>query len=218
MRIVNNGWIRSPFEYYDIERGAVAILGNGPTLNDFQLDKLSIPTIGVNRSYKKVKSKYHCFVTPRILNSVLAGWLRGTGAIFCPRDAFVLNRPIATSDPGHSHWGNVGIPYVPVDNNWDGPFHYDLTNSVNASFGGILGIITAMWLGYRDLYLIGFDGDGRHFYDEETHPDVYGQQVVVLKQLRTWLDNHPTFRVYQTNLVSRFNFFDVSALPPSGGS
>ena len=217
-QIVDNKWIRKPAEYRNVETGAVAILGNGASLNDYPVDRLSIPAIGVNRSYKKLKTKYHCFVTPVMFNDVISGRLAGTDVVFCPWECFVLNRPGTTHDPGHSHWDNVQIRYVPVCTvGRHTKYHFDLENSVEANFGGLLAIMVAMWLGYSTIYLLGFDGDGTHFYDEAKHANDYSPQVAAFERLRDWLADHSEYNVYQTNPASLIHFFTVNTSVPLWG-
>jgi len=71
---------------YSLKTGVVAILANGPTLNDWDLSKLDCDTIGINRSPDWIRSKYYVTVSRAFAAATEKGLITVDGAVFTNRD------------------------------------------------------------------------------------------------------------------------------------
>jgi hypothetical protein len=96
-------------------------------------------------------------------------------------------------------------------------YHFNIEHGVTAGFAGLLAIMVAMWLGYTELWLLGFDGKGGHFHDERTWYNGEGQSEA-LRDILPWLKSHPEYNIYQTNPNSVFDFFELNASVPLRGA
>lgn len=156
--------------YRNSRSGRLFILGNGPSLldNDLtRLDKYEVMTI--NRSWRDVPgAMFH------LASGDLTGIRQppqnilfyGTESMYPPTR--IAQFPsniilIRMQGPGHifKEVSYVGIPRA-----------FDLRYGWNVTAGGVLAIYCAWWLGYRDLYLMGYDGYGNHYTNNWRGADV----------------------------------------------
>lgn len=210
-------WLRSPEDYHNTESGPVVLLGNGPSLKDWNLSRLECPTIGTNRSYKIHPSKCLCFVTSKLMSEVMRGQcFNKVKTIFCPE--FLLYSPRWYSDPKHSCWDNVRHWWVPLVGDWAPMFGYDLTKPIQLQFAGQLAIAVALWLGFTEVYLIGYDGHGGHFNDLDPTHDISDAQRPALEAAAAWADTSPIVNIYQTNPESAFQCFPLGRPPMTASS
>lgn len=129
------------------ESGPVALLGNGPSLNRWPLDRLSCPTIGINTRH--IKSKYHCFVAGAMVERLIKGQLRGS-IVFHPFR--YLQRLVKTPKTVKQN-SLVLIPELVKQRE----FSWNLVQGSDATFGGIFAIQVALFLGFKEIYLLGYD-------------------------------------------------------------
>lgn len=124
-------------EFRNIRRGPCAVLGNGPSLSWYE--NLSIPAIGVNRSWRFRETEYHCALDPQHVDELREG--RWTTRML------ITTKKTASEDiPVESVVGidNDDVPAGMMGGRW----FYNC---------GALAVQIACWLGYSPVYLLGFD-------------------------------------------------------------
>ena len=156
----------------------MAILFNGPSLAQHDLSKITVPTIGINRTHKGNKN-YHG-PDPNYLCVIDEVWLR------VPE---IRDHPGLVN--GSVHKGNHG--FRAARSMRTSPFSFDLgfdgyVCAVPCTTGH-LALQLAAFLGFTDLYCLGFDLGGKHFDGspgESQHfkmaVNLHKKQVPVLKE------------------------------------
>lgn len=172
---------------------AVAILGNGPGLLSVPRT-LSMPTIGVNRSYKFKDSAYHCVLDTPFIEQINRGVWVPAGVLFswC-NNLEVTNKDVVwvRMHPKPAHW-----PIHPK-----GPLYA-------SSYTGPLAIELALWMGFRTIYLCGFNSvDHEGNFDVKRVSHVYGEQRTYMPELKKLLP-----RIDPTQDVRIFNATPGSAI------
>jgi len=150
--------------YFAIESGPCFILGNGPSLNNYDLSLLNPNnSITMNRSWKVLPgAKYHCNTmditsvqnTPQNIiflgpeeDAVGASVLR---KIKCP----VILVQMGTVKPSRLRPKRLKLSI---------PSRLDLRNGWSQSHCGVFALACAWWLGYNPIFLLGYDGYGYHY-------------------------------------------------------
>jgi len=155
--------------------GRCAILGNGPSLPadlwEVQHRVPSIPSVGVNRSWRVRQSIFHVALDPIHVEELREG-LWTTGMFFTkPEHAMKLRHTscIALNDPAPAAW----------------PLRRHVPQA------GPAAVQVALWLGMDEIILCGFDmrdGDGRKFYDHQARSTSFRRARKYMKRLRHWAD------------------------------
>jgi hypothetical protein len=161
------------------------VIGNGPSLKDIDLKPLANEyTIGANSFYKHpdaavIGLDYLCINDPHFMKDEprSVGWHR-TIAEKLPTTHLVLNETARPLVRGHQLYSGQEVYYV----GWGSRTHraatinLDLTRPLNIGMttGSSVAIPLALTLGFREIYLIGFDcnwlagtSTSYHFY--QTH-------------------------------------------------
>jgi hypothetical protein len=134
--------------------GPVALLFNGESLKDHDLSRIGIPTIGMNRThrgwpgYTGPQPDYLCVVDKCWLDRM--DWRRAVRA-----HPAVINGSYSADDVGYRVLR--GAP---------GLFSFDLTQGYaghKPCTVGHLALQAAVYLGFTELFCLGFDLGGKHF-------------------------------------------------------
>ena len=149
-------------EYRNVESGSVVILGSGPSLNIYEGAEFACDIIGINLSFVMFpKQQYYTTVARDRLSDVDLGTIKADKAVFsCLHKANLVRNEI----PQKILWVNMAMDdiYAKVARR-KCIFTFDLEELVHKTFGGIFSIQIALFLGYRDIYLVGFDGGNDKF-------------------------------------------------------
>ncbi len=156
----------------NMESGPVALLGNGPSLKLWPLDRLSCPAIGINLSYRRLKSKYHCFVAGGMFEALIEGNLRGA-LVFHP---FRYLQRYNKFPKSFCQNQLVTIPELVKQKE----FCWDLDRGSDATFGGIFAIQVALFLGFTELYLLGYDEHNQDGYFNEHQTQIANREELHL--------------------------------------
>jgi hypothetical protein len=175
------------------ESGPVALLGNGPSLKLWPLDRLSCPAIGINLSYRWLRSKYHCFVTGGMVEGLITGKLKGA-LVFHP--SRYLQRYYKFPKSFHQNQ-LVAIPELVKQKE----FCWDLDRGSDATFGGIFAIQVALFLGFTELYLLGYDEHNKEGHFQLLPPLPFsGAQAEAPEREETHLPWYPLVKCAIDNL------------------
>jgi hypothetical protein len=97
-------------------------------------------------------------------------------------------------------------------------FHYDMVKGSDASFGGYLAIVVAVFLGFEIIYLLGFDehNDEGHFDDDST-TCLYRESAHIpwFNLVARWLETQTKVKIYNANSDSAIRVFPFES--PFGG-
>jgi len=212
-----------PTYFKGMESGPVAILGNGPSLNNWDLTKLTCPTIGINLSSDRIESEYWVTVARDRADDVQVGKITAKKAVITQRtECITENIPqvvIPVSMPLPDNYGMYGEKhsrdYQPSDNGVN-LFQYDLTLPMRKTFGGMLAVQSALFLGYTELYLIGIDGGTHHFYPHRRDNIPANYHRACFWHVYDWWKNQNAIRIYQTNPDAVINWFSIKDPPRLG--
>ncbi len=143
--------------------GRIFLLGNGPSLLDNDLSKLDKEEVlTMNRSGRDVpNAKFH----------LASGDLTVLGT----EPEFVLFYGQESMYPG-TRLSFLRSPVILIRVNGPGqkfkempslgiPGRFDLRYGWGVTAAGVLAVYAAWWLGYREIYLLGYDGYGAHYTD-----------------------------------------------------
>jgi hypothetical protein len=154
----------------------LAILANGPSLNDHDLTKIALPVMGLNRSWKVYPSNppgtgcappnYHVALDTDHYREAPA-WYRAVsvwGALYVAGGAWKELTPAAHILPIRT----------------DVQFSTDLAQGVVCSLNGVGSVFyaalqVAYSLGYREVFALGLDLQGGHFDGTPASPHVERQ-------------------------------------------
>lgn len=166
-----------PDDFKDAHKGErVWLLGNGPSAREWtreDLAKLGGRIIGINRSWKPSDdgkfqgfqdTDYHCFVSGSHAYDVCAGKVR-TGVVFLPEALrwVVQGSECDGHQPDRCFFRVLSGGYSPS------AFRFDLDRGVMTKFAGYFSVQLAAWMGFSEIFLIGFDAGDRqgHAYDAD---------------------------------------------------
>lgn len=204
--------ISEPQQFKNSVDGSVALLGNGPSLRGLPLKDLDFPTIGINRSHKLIRSPYHCFVTQSMVGTLQDGTLHKSEVVFLPSRYMQRFTP-----EWHKGFPGSVVPFTEMAKQKD--FHYDLVKGSDASFGGYLAIVVAVFLGFETIYLLGFDEhDNEGHFDDASTTCLYRESAHLpwFNLVDRWLATQSRVKIYNGNLDSAIRVFQFKA--PFGGS
>lgn len=159
-----------PYQFKDRHPGeSVLILGNGPSLGLLEPDRLTIPTIGIHRSWRKMTSPYHVILRqPRYWGEIQRGEWK-------PNVIFTLAGTVNWNTNAAMHNQTVWIPFKNIRKNIQGygRLSFDLERGCHVSNAGVFAVEVALWLGFTKVHLIGYDlGEGEgHFCDDDSPED-----------------------------------------------
>lgn len=158
---------------------SVCLLGNGPTLSQWSLDELRAAgyhLFGMNKSWTHGPAYYHTFLSSAHLEDVARQRYcpgRWQGDDFKPGVLFttygIVSHRIRVFDgwPGTlvimTQAGKVG------DQVW---FSADMAMGYHSCFAGSMALELAMWMGYDEIYLLGYDTHNYegHHWDGDSKP------------------------------------------------
>ena len=155
----------------------MAILGNGRSLLDHDLSRITVPTIGLNRSWRLHGSTYfvcadyrhYCEAFDRMKHLFVSG--------FASAEKWGVGTRVKAL-VGGDHWSDD------LERGWvlchtDGP-------------GSVLhaSLQLAKWLGFQTAYLLGTDFHGPHFDGTEAYGqmDVYHNKLMAVARQRSGMD------------------------------
>jgi hypothetical protein len=189
--------------------GRCAIIANGPSLADHDLLRINCPTIGVNRSWERIASLYHCAVDPPQIEAIkkpLKYLFTATG-----------RAPLWDKIPG------IGCIEVPGLNQraslWKRLFHrrkYELGWSWDLGKGAFyrgttyFALQVAAYIGFDKVFLIAVDlkprGGAGHFYPGHSMaPSMLKAQTEAFELAARKLRGR--VKVYNCNLDSALTVF-----------
>ena len=151
--------------YYKDKRNRCFILGTGPSLNDIDLNKLKNEiTIGVNQICIKMIPDFivvgdnecllkneHMIFNEKTINNSNFVFVRNGAGIQLPERFYINNSKVLESI--------IDIEYFIDDN-------FKTSSSTGGSIIQDVAIPLACWLGFNEIYLLGYDAGFRHFFDE----------------------------------------------------
>jgi hypothetical protein len=162
-------------EFRDKHRGEPClVMGNGPSLDAYDLSTIKCKTVGINRSWRKRVADYHCTMGDR-------AYLREIEQHkWEPKVLFVMGKRgedyLAKWTYRHVRVGKVvGVPrvvFVPKGDNFRDGYGCDLARGIRPGITGHMAIMVAVFLGFSPICLLGYDcnqneghfkwyGDGR---------------------------------------------------------
>lgn len=152
--------------YYNRHAGRVFLLGNGPSLSGYDFTGLDPnETITMNRSWRECpRALYHC----------LSGDLR-VNISPLPKHILFLGQPEQYSNYKtgcpvilvQTKIMGVHIPKPP--NKWGVSQEFDLRYGWQPSHCGLFAVYAAWFVGFREIYLLGYDGYGGHYTEEDAN-------------------------------------------------
>ena len=206
------------------EGDRVWIVGNGPSAENWQMEEmrdLGGYVFGTNRCWmasprtgaRFVDTDFHTFVSGQHFDDLISGRV-STGTAFIPSRFARLLIPSPA----------MGVHFITVslfDERWnaaaDGrPFGYDFDGEVVSTFAGHLALALAVYMGFAQILLVGFDANDceGHFFDKGPPllPAGFKRDSMVLwfDAVRDWLvspDGGPKPRILNTNPDSAIRVF-----------
>jgi hypothetical protein len=194
-----------PQYFKGCERGPVAVLGNGPSLNNWNLERLNCDTVGINLSSDVIESEYWVTVAKDRADDVEAGKITAKKAVITQRVDHISESSL-----------QVVLPvYMPLPDNYGvysgqiNIFRPDLDKPMVKTFGGMLAVQAAIYLGYSPIYLIGIDGGTHHFYPHRRDNIAPSYHKACFWHVYDWWRNQTDVQIYQTNPDAVINWFPV---------
>lgn len=201
--------------------GRVFLLGNGPSLNNYDLSKLNPnEVISMNRSWRCVKQPlYHC----------VSGDLRINFNPF-PQNIIFLGQPeqyrgYKTKCPVILVQTRIAGVKIPEPKVWlSVPSEIDLrrgwpSTHTPPTHVGLFAVYAAWWIGFRKVYLLGFDGYGRHFMESNVDRKLTKvmfevKHKMMVPQFRKYIDillkNAPDLKVFNCNPRNEYKNLPVA--------
>jgi hypothetical protein len=139
--------------YKDLVEGPVLLLGNGPSIKTINPSSLSVPTIGIHRSWHLMPSNFHVILRSHPRYDYWTNhWEEFTKLKHQPDVVF-------TSDvrPPEVELNKTKLVVIPGVPNKQVKFSLDLSKGSGYFHAGTLALEVAVWLGYNPIYLIGYD-------------------------------------------------------------
>ncbi len=155
-------------DFHNAESGPVALLGNGPSLAEWDLPALAerMPLFGMNTSWKLIETRWRCYVDVAHHDDIRLGRAPAPEVAFFLEDHCRKAKPEPLG-PALTRVG-VSISSRPRPSGEHGFCGAALGGGSFGLFAGYLALEIAQWMGFNPIHLIGYDGEGGHF-DE---PDV----------------------------------------------
>lgn len=201
----------------------VWLIGNGPSAEHWTMEELAElggATFGINRCWRTSPrtgasfdgTDYHTFVAGHHFDNLMAGRV-DTKIAFVPYRYWKF---LSTRWPPNRRKVKAAMVSTPIlDSAWPSgkrgkPFQYEFdTRQCVANFGGQLALALCAFMGFTEIYLIGFDandGEG-HFFDEDLAkhaPPGFSRQPMRqwFKAIGEWADEHPEVRLVNTSSES----------------
>ncbi len=163
--------------FRDTCSGPVCILGNGPSLDTVDIAKLACPTIGVNRSWRKVVSHWHCCSASDVYFRDIATQRWQPHYVFTLGTLESVKRKIDEYTP-------VGVEPINIDSFVVTPNAFEKPNMLDwpgrevpplcFTLTGIFAIWLGAYMGFKPIYLLGYDGkcaDDRYLHFNTEIPD-----------------------------------------------
>lgn len=197
--------------YFNKHSGRLFILGNGPSLSSHNLSKI-IPNecITMNRSWDLVpRSLYHC----------LAGDLR-IKMNPLPQHVLFLGQPSQ-----YSSSFKMGCPVILIQTQILGaqipkpkkdlgiPAEFDLRYGWPVTHCGLFAVYAAWFLGFREIYLLGFDASGYHYTD--TIPPLPDHARLIkdfVKYTKRLLAYDPSLKLYNCNPENKYKNLPIKGI------
>lgn len=157
--------------------GRVYLLGNGPSLDDQDCNALDGCTIGINRSWRKRRSLWHCIPPTDAYFEELARGKWGPACDLRPgwrsTAIFTVGRMKAVQDR-LNRFTMIGAPrldardfFVAIEEDFHPPS--TILPGSDFKYTGVFALKLAVYMGFTDIYLLGYDGGLKgHFRTGET--------------------------------------------------
>lgn len=183
--------------YRNRHSGRIFLLGNGPSLADYDLSKLSPnECISMNRSWRDMpRALYHC----------ISGDLRVNLNPF-PQHIFFLGQPdqypnLRMKCPVILVQTRILGVHIPVPKEDIGvPARFDLRRGWPITHCGLFAVYASWWLGFREIYLLGYDGYGNHYTDPtRRQPDHAKLKREFVGNVNALLEYDSKLNVYNCN-------------------
>ena len=190
-------------DYFKLHSGRIFILGNGQSLIEHDLSRLDpIETITINRAWKmKPGALYHC----------CSGDLRGIREE--PQNIFFLGQEsqypqVPVSCPVVLVQTRIlGAKFHPPTKKLDVPPALDLRLGWPPTHCGLFAIFGAWWLGFEEIYLLGYDGYGGHYTKKDW--DLIIPEEKVKEEFRSYIrlfqeETNYKVEIYNCNLNNAY--------------
>jgi hypothetical protein len=197
-------------DFKDKHRGeSVALLCNGPSLNNFDLTKLPIRAIGMHGSWRKLVTEYHVhLIHKQYFDEIKDG-------LWKPDIIFVQNFHPEYYKAIHSKTVIVERGDKPKNKN----FSFDLAKKGSSIVHcGLFALEIVIWMGFHTIYIFGLDlnrGE-HHFYGASefqkwtTKDEMRDFQVSLWQSCADQIRQHkPHVKIYNCNPNSRVTAFET---------
>ena len=171
--------------FHDKHKGETClVMGNGPSLDMYDLSKVTCRTIGMNRSWRKFVSDYHCSMGDR-------AYLREIEQHkWEPKILFILmgkrsDDYLARWTYRHIRVGRIiGLPRVvgvAKGDNFRFDYGCDLVKGIRPGITGQMAIMVAVFLGFTNICLLGYDCNQNQghfkFYGDGRPAEPFGHDI-----------------------------------------
>lgn len=200
-------------DYRNRFSGRIFLLGNGPSLleNDLSnLEKGEVMTM--NRSGKDVKNtKFHLASGDLTQLGTKPEYVvfYGQESMYpAPRLANIASQVILVRGRGPGQLFDKQ-PLIDV------PRRFDLRYGWPVTAGGLLAVYCAWWMGYREIYLLGYDGYGTHYTDRHGGQFRPSHEKLVpefIEGISALLDHDPGLKVVNLNPENKYGNLPVDKL------
>jgi len=216
--------------YKGVEFGPAVILGNGPSLDQYEGKEFDSAIVGINCSYLYFPNQdYYVTVAYDRLADVASGTIEAKKAVIT-----CLHKAHAIPDEISQKVAYLDMS-LPDDYYEKSPekmvFDPDISVPIRGTFGGILAIQSAIFLGFNPIYLVGFEGGSLEHCKK--YPagcrvwSVDGKESAAAKwgyippeyhlachwHVYAWLEQRTDIKVYQTNPDAIINWYPVKPAP-----
>ena len=173
----------------------VILLGNGPTLWDYDQVKLyqsMIPTIGINASWRFIRADYHCCLDEEHVDDYIKWYYTPTCGYIVTADKY--------KDRLGQHKARAALaelmPKIPL--NWEQSWCTDLALGGFPQVTGLFAIQLAIYMGAKRLWLLGFDSSADKSYQHRYYN--HAAKVITL--------DRPEVEIYNCNSDSLIKAFE----------
>jgi hypothetical protein len=149
--------------YRNCVSGPVALLGNGPSLNGWDLKPLArtMPLLGINSSWRKIHTPWACYICPKQHLALLRGDVSDP-----PSTVFFLDSAEGEYEE-IPKWSGIEVPVPQATGDQDRFRGFELSLGSYGRRAGYFALELAAWFGFDPIYLVAYDEGTGHFHDNK---------------------------------------------------
>ncbi|MHA2389973.1 MAG: hypothetical protein ACXACW_14735 [Candidatus Hodarchaeales archaeon] len=193
-------------QYYNKESGRVFLLGNGPSLAEYDISKLNPnEVIAINRSWRECPTAlYYCtsgdlqkqIGNPK--NVLFLGQPEQIKNIKCPAPVILIQTRI------------LGVRIPEPKTSLGIPPQFDLRWGWPPTHVGLFALYAAWFLGFREIWLLGYDGYGLHYSNVDPNVPDHDKLIPEFVKYGNRLTEYDsTLKVYNCNHRNKYCNFPV---------